>query len=115
MITDRCESGTYLLLNVPIDGKYIPTHASKTKNAATRAARLVEEETAKVALDIAIAATESMPAVDFSVGTDILANCPKRVEPNKQQAMKHEKTVPNGVPAPSPNAFATALLMAGGH
>lgn len=115
MITDRCESGTYLLRSVPMEGKYIPTHASNAKNAAINAGRLIEEETVKVALVIAMVANVSMPAANFSVGTDIFAICPKSVDPSKQQAMKQEKTVPYGVAAPSPNDFATARLMAGGH
>ena len=94
IMTDRWESGTYLLRSVPIEGKYIPTHASNAKKDAMRAGRLIEEETATVALDIAMVATDSIAAVELSVGTDIFDNCPNNVDPSKQQAMKHEKTVP---------------------
>ena len=115
IMTDRFESGTYLLRSVPIEGKYIPTQASNAKKAAINAGRLMDDDTVTAAPDMARVATLNIAAVNFSVGTDILANCPKRVDPNKQLAMKQEKTVPYGVPAPSPNVFATARLIAGGH
>lgn len=116
MITERCESGTYLLLRVPIDGKYIPTHASKAKNPAIKVQRGVAAEyAAMVAPPIASVATVSMFEVDFSVGTPILPNCPNRVDPKRQEAMKHENTVPYGVAAPDPKYLVTAPLMAGGH
>ena len=35
IITERCESGTYRERSVPIDGKYIPTHSSNARKAAT--------------------------------------------------------------------------------
>ena len=94
IMTDRCESGTYLLRRVPIEGKYMPTQASKAKKDAIRAGRLELVDTANVALDIARVATVNMNAVKLSVGTDIFANCPKRVDPKRQQAMKQENTVP---------------------
>lgn len=40
-ITDFCSSGTYLLLSVPIAGKYIPTQASYRQRAPIIPARLV--------------------------------------------------------------------------
>ena len=95
MMMDLFESGTYLLRRVPIEGKYIPTHASKAKKEAINAARLMEdEETVRAAPDIAKVATLNMAAVKASVGTAIFANCPKRVDPNKQLAIKQENTVP---------------------
>ena len=78
---DRCESGTYLLRNVPIEGKYMPTQASKKKKAATSAARLTVVvavaaavvvpllATVHVAADMAMVATDSMTAVKYSVFT----------------------------------------------
>lgn len=95
----------------------MPTHASKVKKDAIRTGRLMEadEETVYVATDMARVATANMPVVNDSIGTFILANCPNNVEPNKQQAMKQEKTVPKGVVDPSPKAAATARLIAGGH
>ena len=116
IMTERCESGTYLLLSVPMDGKYIPTHASKAKKPATNVQSGVDaDEAANVAPPMARAATESIPDVDFSVGNPILANCPKRVDPKRQHAMKHENTVPYGVVAPDPKYWVIAPLMAGGH
>ena len=94
MMTDRCESGTYLLRSVPIDGKYIPTQASNAKKAAIRAARLGLDLTVKVAADMAIVAAVSIPAVKVSVGIPIFASCPNNVDPRRQQAMKQENTVP---------------------
>lgn len=117
IMTDRCESGTYLLRNVPMDGKYMPTHASKAKNPAMRAASDVEPaDAASVEPPMAIVANINMPAVNDSVRTPILpTSCPNSVDPNRQHAMKQEKTVPYGVAAPVPKALATAALMAGGH
>jgi hypothetical protein len=40
MMTPRCESGTYLDRNVPMLGKYMPTHASNAKKLATKAASI---------------------------------------------------------------------------
>ena len=94
IITERLESGTYLLRSVPIDGKYIPTQASNAKKAPTRAGRAIDDETAKVALDIATVAAVNMTAVNFSVGTFIFASCPNNVDPSRHDAMKHENTVP---------------------
>ena len=76
IMTDRCESGMYLLRKVPIEGKYIPTQASKAKKEATNAGRpLVAEETVYVAVDMAMVATASIPVVTPSVvGPFILAN-----------------------------------------
>lgn len=116
MITDLCESGTYLLRSVPIEGKYIPTHASNAKNPATNAARgMAGDDAARAEIPIAIVATVSMAEVDFSVETDIFTSWPNKVDPNRQHAMKHEKIVPYGVVAPSPNALLIAPLSAGGH
>ena len=120
IMTDRWESGTYLLLKVPMDGKYIPTQASKAKNAPIRHARLIEitddeVDTVKVAAAMARVATLSMEEVKTSVATPIFANCPNRLEPKRHEAIKQEKTVPYGVALPAPKAFTTALLMAGGH
>jgi hypothetical protein len=117
-MTLLCESGTYLLLNVPMEGKYIPTQPSNAKNAPTNAAKgmvtAVLDLDIHAAVPIAIVATVNIPLVNVSVGTFLLTSCPNIVEPNKQLAMKHEKTVPYGVATP-PNALATAPVMAGGH
>eukprot|EP00968_Pinguiococcus_pyrenoidosus_P009407 scaffold733_cov267-Pinguiococcus_pyrenoidosus.AAC.30 len=40
MSTERCVSGRYFERNVPMVGKYMPTHASKRKKAATSTPRL---------------------------------------------------------------------------
>lgn len=78
MMTDRCESGMYLLRKVPMEGKYIPTHASKAKKEAINAGRPLTadaDETVYVAVDIATVATASIPVVTPSVvGPFILAN-----------------------------------------
>ena len=74
MMTERCESGIYLLRSVPIEGKYMPTQASNTKKAATNPTRLMVDPTVKVALDIAMAAVASIEAEKTSVGTDIFAS-----------------------------------------
>ena len=115
MMTDRCESGIYLLRSVPMVGKYMPTQASNAKKETMSPARFMVDETVKVAVVIAAVARVSIKTANFSVGTDILASCPNNVDPSKQLAMKQEKTVPYGVAAPAPNALATALLIAGGH
>mmetsp|Transcript_32958 Transcript_32958/g.68661 ORF Transcript_32958/g.68661 Transcript_32958/m.68661 type:complete len:138 (-) Transcript_32958:1282-1695(-) len=96
MITERWESGTYLLRKVPIDGKYIPTQASKAKKEATIVARLAPPPalTDQVATDMATVAIDNMAAAKFSVLMFIFAIWPKMVDPNKHEAMKHEKTVP---------------------
>jgi hypothetical protein len=44
--TDRCTD-----LKVPMEGKYMPTHASKAKKAAIKAARLVCPIAAATAID----------------------------------------------------------------
>mmetsp|Transcript_37377 Transcript_37377/g.42724 ORF Transcript_37377/g.42724 Transcript_37377/m.42724 type:complete len:99 (-) Transcript_37377:1279-1575(-) len=97
MIIERCESGTYLLRNVPIDGKYIPTQASKTKKDAISDARFIVDETVNVAIDIAIDAINNIILVDVSNGINDFANFPNIVEPHKQDAMKQENTAPYGV------------------
>lgn len=76
MMTDRCESGIYLLRRVPIEGKYIPTHASKAKKEAINAGRPSDpDDTVYVAVDIATVATANIPAVTPSVvGPFIFAN-----------------------------------------
>lgn len=78
IMTDRCESGMYLLRKVPIEGKYIPTQASKAKKEATNAGRPLAadaEETVYVAADMAMVAIASIPVVTPSVvGPFILAN-----------------------------------------
>ena len=94
IMTDRCESGMYLLRKVPIDGKYIPTQASNAKKEAINAGSDAEL-TVYVAVDMAMVAIANIPVVTPSVvGPFIFANCPKRVDPNRQDAMKQEKTVP---------------------
>ena len=78
IMTDRCESGMYLLRNVPMEGKYIPTQASKAKKEAINAGRPLAadaEETVYVAVDMAIVAIANIPVVTPSVvGPFILAN-----------------------------------------
>mmetsp|Transcript_32068 Transcript_32068/g.42758 ORF Transcript_32068/g.42758 Transcript_32068/m.42758 type:complete len:220 (-) Transcript_32068:540-1199(-) len=119
IITERCESGTYFERSVPMEGKYMPTHVSKAKNAATRGRRgvawvLVEKKDAmpmEIVATIIIRLVE--PSVDILEGED--ANLPKSVDPSRQLAIKQEKTVPYGVLAPSPNIADTAREMAGGH
>ena len=98
-MTDRCESGTYLLLKVPMEGKYIPTHASKAKKAPINPAKLIPSvgdavETIKVAAVMATVAILSMEEADTSVATPFLANCPNKVDPKRHDAIKQENTVP---------------------
>ena len=92
----------------------------------------VPAEMATVALPIASVANVSIPTAKFSVEMDLLlpflstrfaeVNCPKSVEPRRQHAMKHEKTVPYGVAMAAVESLAnfakyelTALLTAGGQ
>ena len=73
-------------------------------------------EIAMVALPIASVASVSIPTAKFSVETDVLlpslsvrledVNCPKNVDPRRQHAMKHEKTVPYGVLMAADESFA---------
>ena len=70
--------------------------------------RGVDELMDNVALPIANAANPNIPTAKFSVETALLfpflstfvedVNCPNTVEPRRQHAIKHEKTVPYGVP-----------------
>jgi len=73
MITDLCESGIYLLLRVPMEGKYMPTHASKPKKAATIAARGIAkappDDIVRVATPIEIVANTNIKDVNDSVET----------------------------------------------
>ena len=98
MMTDLWESGTYLLLRVPIEGKYIPTHPSNAKNAVTNAARGIPTTEPVVdihaAIPMEIVATVNIALVNFSVGTFFFTNWPKIVDPKRQLAMKQENTVP---------------------
>ena len=61
----------YLLRNVPIEGKYIPTHASKAKKEAIKAGRPVvaadADETVYVAVVMAMVAAANIPVVTPSV------------------------------------------------
>ena len=103
-----------------MDGKYMPTQASKAKNDAMRPTKLMyltddDAETVKVAAVIAKVAALSMEDVDSSVATPTFASCPNSVEPKRQHAMKQEKTVPYGVALFSPKALTTAFAIAGGH
>ena len=101
-----------------MEGKYIPTHASKAKKAATRAARGMATTELDVdihaAIPIAIVATVNMMLVEVSVRTFLFTNCPKTVDPKRQLAIKQENTVPYGVALP-PNALDMAPEIAGGH
>ena len=69
IMTDRCESGMYLLRKVPIEGKYIPTHASNAKKEAINAARPLPAavDTVYVAVDMATVAMVNIPVVTPSV------------------------------------------------
>ena len=100
-ITLRCESGTYLDRSVPMEGKYIPTQDSKRKNEMESAPKIIAgvkdkaDFVANVAVPIASVARVSIPAENFSPGTDILpTNWLNVVEPRRQHAMKQEKMVP---------------------
>jgi len=100
-ITLRCESGTYFERRVPIDGKYIPTHASKRKKEIDNADKTIvgekeaKEVVEKAADPIARVARRSIPAENFSSWTDILfTSWLKVVDPRRQHAMKQEKIVP---------------------
>jgi len=111
IITLLCESGTYLLRNVPIDGKYIPTQASKAKKDIMRGSK---EEVDRAAVIMDMVATESMTVVEVSVGIDSLLEIPNMEDPTRQDVIKQENIVPYGV-AEAPNCFAMAAVMAGGH
>ena len=75
IMTERCESGTYRLRSVPMLGKYIPTHASNTKNEPINSGSdMTLCLTVHVASDMAIVAAVNIPTVNSSVGMDILAN-----------------------------------------
>jgi len=70
--------------------------------------RGVEEPMVSVAVPMATAARLSIPTAKLSVETALLfplestfledVSCPNTVDPRRQLAMKHEKTVPYGVP-----------------
>lgn len=88
-----------MLLKVPIEGKYMPTQASKAKNEAIKPAKLIPivgevDDTVYVAAVMAKVATLSMEDADSSVATPIFASCPNKVDPSRQDAMKQENTVP---------------------
>ena len=112
-MTPRWLSGMYLLRRVPMDGKYIPTHASNKKKLNIRTyndaflAAITEPAIAAVAV-------ANIPVVKVSVGIFPI-NFPNKVDPNKQLAMKQENTVPYGVEPDDAKAALTALLIAGGH
>mmetsp|Transcript_46131 Transcript_46131/g.76258 ORF Transcript_46131/g.76258 Transcript_46131/m.76258 type:complete len:226 (-) Transcript_46131:703-1380(-) len=107
IMTPRYASGTYLERNVPMSGKYIPTHASNAKKAATRGASAALQPT--VAEVIASAASPSSTTIASSGFTPRCEAAPNAEEPIMQQSMKHEKTFPNGTLPLS------AVFMAGGH
>ena len=94
IITDRWESGRYLLRSVPMDGKYIPAHISKMKKPAMTPARLVFAEMEKVAPANARAAVANMTVVECSVGTDHCVSCPKSVDPSRQHDIRQLNTWP---------------------
>lgn len=92
----------YLLRNVEIEGKYIPTHTSKRKKAATRGiSGIVGAIAAPVEAPMASVAMINIPSVETSVLT-FLATAPKMVEPRRHDNIKHEKMTPKGVVAPEP-------------
>jgi len=95
IIVERCASGMYLLRRADVEGKYMPTHPSKTrKEMVKEASDGIAVDTAVVALPTARAATVNMRAVDSSVGIPFFERCPNRVAPIKQLAMKQDSTVP---------------------
>ena len=95
---------------MPISGKYMPTHASKAKRAATSGTSAPPNPSV-IAASMARVAIESIPAIVSSAGTPARLSAEKSVEPIMQHTMKHEKTVPNGTLTPAPSAD----LSAGGH
>lgn len=70
-MTERWLSGIIFDRRVPMEGKYIPTHASKAKKDAMSAARFVLP--ARAATPIAVAATAVM--TDVLVSTLTLRDC----------------------------------------
>jgi hypothetical protein len=70
-MTERWLSGIIFDRRVPMEGKYIPTHASKAKKEAMSAARFVLP--ARAATPIAVAATAVM--TDVLVSTLTLRDC----------------------------------------
>mmetsp|Transcript_41371 Transcript_41371/g.41996 ORF Transcript_41371/g.41996 Transcript_41371/m.41996 type:complete len:211 (+) Transcript_41371:569-1201(+) len=106
-----------------MEGKYIPTQASKTKKDAIRGYKMfrpgMTPEVKNVALAIPSVANASITEVVFStvllLGDALLVTLLKIDDPNKQLAMKHENTVPYGVATPSPNMDPIAAVIAGGH
>lgn len=81
MITERWLSGMILDRSVPIDGKYIPTQASKAKKEAMSAAKFELPVTAATA--IAIAAAAVIAAV--LVSTFTLRDCRAPERKNKMK------------------------------
>jgi hypothetical protein len=67
MMTERWESGIIFDRRVPIEGKYMPTQASKAKKEAIRAAKLVLPY--RAATPIETAATVVITAVLVSTFT----------------------------------------------
>mmetsp|Transcript_64880 Transcript_64880/g.148612 ORF Transcript_64880/g.148612 Transcript_64880/m.148612 type:complete len:261 (+) Transcript_64880:103-885(+) len=106
-ITLRWLSGTYLERRVPMEGKYMPTHASKTRKDAITATR---DDPMAVATPMATVAAVSIPAHVFSTAKPLLARAPKRVLPRRHDAMKHENTFPKGTAPP-----ATTAMSEGAH
>ena len=97
IMTLRWLSGKYLLLKVPMEGKYIPTHASKTKQAVTMAVILLIPKNVPVVprvfnaltmVNIANVATVIMDAKMDSVRLPLSCNALNKVLPHKQEAMK---------------------------
>mmetsp|Transcript_18949 Transcript_18949/g.38928 ORF Transcript_18949/g.38928 Transcript_18949/m.38928 type:complete len:102 (-) Transcript_18949:143-448(-) len=101
MIAHLCDSGSNSLRIVPMDGKYIPTQASKVKKAIMIDNRFPvwmacadHEKTTDE--------TNNIPVRMCFWSTNVLRSWPNITEPMRQQAMKHEKMVPNGITAASP-------------
>mmetsp|Transcript_1227 Transcript_1227/g.2787 ORF Transcript_1227/g.2787 Transcript_1227/m.2787 type:complete len:205 (-) Transcript_1227:53-667(-) len=114
MIAHLWCSGNNSLRMIPMEGKYIPTHASNAKNEAMIPKRLcawmalADHENDAVEIN-------KIPAMMFFTQTDFFWSWPNRTEPNRQHAIKHEKIVPKGVAAFSPKEFRIMLLRAGGQ
>mmetsp|Transcript_22781 Transcript_22781/g.52204 ORF Transcript_22781/g.52204 Transcript_22781/m.52204 type:complete len:271 (-) Transcript_22781:881-1693(-) len=117
IITPRCESGMYLLLKVPMEGKYIPTQASNRKKLEIKSAEGTPNGhlVAATAPPIAKVATASIESVLFSVETLLSDSAPNKVDPNRQHAMKQLNILPYGVATSDPKIRPMAADMAGGH
>mmetsp|Transcript_8894 Transcript_8894/g.9008 ORF Transcript_8894/g.9008 Transcript_8894/m.9008 type:complete len:105 (+) Transcript_8894:517-831(+) len=63
----------------------------------------------------AIVEMNSIATMMLFTSTKLHLHCPNKIEPNRQDAMKHENTVPKGATAAGPKTCRMLLLIAGGQ